>query len=58
LDQDIYRSDTFWKLKNIKNIETMKLLNTRPMNVALHYFKKVFGPTHLSKRYILKIKEC
>ncbi len=28
------------KLKNAKNIETMNLLNTRPMKVALRYIKK------------------
>ncbi len=26
----------------------MNLLNMRPMKVALHYFKKVFGLLHLS----------
>jgi hypothetical protein len=38
MDRYIYRSDTFFKLKNAKNIETMNVLNTRPMKVALHYF--------------------
>jgi hypothetical protein len=35
----------------------MNLLNTRPMKVALRYIKKISGPLHLSKRYILKIEE-
>jgi hypothetical protein len=38
IDQYIYGSDTFRKFKNAKNIESMNVLNTRPMKVALHYF--------------------
>ncbi len=30
-------NDKFWTLKNVKNIKTMNLLNTRPMKVALRY---------------------
>jgi hypothetical protein len=30
----------------------------RARKVALRYFKKVSGLIHLSKQYILKIKEC
>jgi hypothetical protein len=46
--------------KNIffKNSDEIRRLDgTRPMKVVLRYFKKVFGPIHLSKRYILKSKE-
>ncbi len=38
LDQYIYRSDKFWTLKNVKNIETLSLLIIRPMKVVLRYF--------------------
>ncbi len=40
MDRYIYRSNTFWKFKTAKNIETMNVLNTRPMKVAPITFKK------------------
>ncbi len=42
----------------MENINTMNFGHKRAMKVALRYPYKVSGPIHLSKRYILKIKEC
>jgi hypothetical protein len=37
----IYQSDTFWKLKNAENSETMKFWYMRAIEMAIHFLQKV-----------------